>query len=423
MKLASFVNYLKRKPLAVKTYHALKRALMSSRGFEVPEIWPLNARKGTESEKLRLNLLTPSVDQIDVFGGIETALRFFEALRMACGCEARIIVTDRVLNEKTSVAPDGYVVCGCELDSGEELQVVPMSDRYGLTIPVRKNDVFVATAWWTAYVVSDVIRWQAETFAAEPRPLIYMIQDYEPCFYGWSSRYMLAESTYRMDIPIYAVVNSGILAEFLKRNGYSFVRSWQFDPVLNDSLRRYLPERGSRIAKKKQILVYGRPSVSRNAFELLIYALKRWREQQKNAEEWTVLSAGEQHDDVDLGGGMVLRSVGKLPMDEYAKLLLDTYAGISLMVSPHPSYPPLEMATFGVRTITNCYANKDLAGFSKNIISLRACEPSAIADALCAACDGYSGEGRVDADEAYITGGAGADDIAGEVAQALAGAL
>ena len=57
MKLASFVNYLKRKPLAVKTYHALKRALMSSRGFEVPEIWPLNARKGTESEKLRLTFL------------------------------------------------------------------------------------------------------------------------------------------------------------------------------------------------------------------------------------------------------------------------------------------------------------------------------------------------------------------------------
>ncbi len=423
MKLASFVKLLKRKPLAVKTYHALKRALMSSSGFEVPEIGPLNARRGTESGKLRLNLLVPSVDQMDVFGGIATALRFFEALRRACCCEARIIVTDRAVNEKTSVTPDGYVVCGCEQDSGEELQVISMNDRHGQTIPVRRNDVFVATAWWSAYVVSDVIRWQAETFAAEPRPLIYMIQDYEPCFYGWSSRYMLAESTYRMDIPIYAVINSGMLAEFFKRNGYSFARSWQFDPVLNDSLRRYLPERGSRIAKKKQILVYGRPSVSRNAFELLVYALKRWREQQKDAGEWTLLSAGEQHGDVELGGGMVLRSVGKLPLDEYAKLLLDTYAGVSLMVSPHPSYPPLEMAAFGVRTITNRYANKDLTGFSGNITSLRACDPAGIADALCAACDSFSGEGCVDADEAYLTGGAGYDDVAKEAAQALAGAL
>ncbi len=418
VKLISFVNYLKKNPLAVKTYHALKRALMSSSGFEVPEISPLNARRG-EGNELRLNLLTPSVDQRDVFGGIATALRFFEVLRKTCRCEARIIVTDGVVKEQTSVPLDGYMYCSCEQDSSADLQVIPMKDRYGRTIPVRRNDVFVATAWWTAYVVSDVIRWQSKIYDEEQKPLIYMVQDYEPGFYPWSSRYMLAESTYHMEIPIFAVINSGILAEYFRQNGYFFARSWQFDPVLNDSLRRYLPERGSRIMKKKQILVYGRPSVSRNAFELLIYALKRWRERQKDAGTWTVLSAGEQHDDVDLGGGMVLKSVGKLPLDEYAKLLLDTYAGVSLMVSPHPSYPPLEMAAFGARTITNCYANKDLASFSKNIISLRACDPADIADALCTVCDSYSGEGRVDAYESYLTGGTVYEDIAKEIAENL----
>lgn len=418
VKLVSFVNYLKKNPLAVKTYHALKRALMSSSGFEVPEISPLNARRG-EGNEMRLNLLTPSVDQMDVFGGIATALRFFEVLRKTCGCEARIIVTDGVVKEQTSVPLDGYMYCSCGQDSSAALQVIPMNDRYGRTIPVRRNDVFVATAWWTAYVVSDVIRWQSKIYDEEQKPLIYMVQDYEPGFYPWSSRYMLAESTYHMEIPIFAVINSGILAEYFRQNGYFFARSWQFDPVLNDSLRRYLPERGSRIMKKKQILVYGRPSVSRNAFELLIYALKRWRERQKDAGTWTVLSAGEQHDDVDLGGGMVLKSVGKLPLDEYAKLLLDTYAGVSLMVSPHPSYPPLEMAAFGARTITNCYANKDLASFSKNIISLRACDPADIADALCTVCDSYSGEGRVDAYESYLTGGTVYEDIAKEIAENL----
>ena len=30
------------------------------------------------------------------------------------------------------------------------------------------------------------------------------------------------------------------------------------------------------------------------------------------------------------------------------------------MLSPHPSYPPLEMAEAGVTTITNCYGGKDL---------------------------------------------------------------
>ncbi len=40
------------------------------------------------------------------------------------------------------------------------------------------------------------------------------------------------------------------------------------------------------------------------------------------------------------------------------------------MCSPHPSYPPLEMATFGVKTITNSFECKDLSSFSPNIISV-----------------------------------------------------
>ena len=58
------------------------------------------------------------------------------------------------------------------------------------------------------------------------------------------------------------------------------------------------------------------------------------------------------------------------------------YAGISLMVSPHPSYPPLEMSTFGIKTITNTYENKDLASFNSNIVSLSDMTPENIAKNL-----------------------------------------
>lgn len=44
--------------------------------------------------------------------------------------------------------------------------------------------------------------------------------------------------------------------------------------------------------------------------------------------------------------------------------MLDTYAGISLMSSPHPSYPPLEMSVFGIKVITNNYSNKDLSSLT-----------------------------------------------------------
>ena len=72
-----------------------------------------------------------------------------------------------------------------------------------------------------------------------------------------------------------------------------------------------------------------------------------------------------------LAKGRYLTSVGKLTLDEYARVLSESAIGISLMVSPHPSYPPLEMAAFGAIVITNGYQNKNLSiSFSDNIYSL-----------------------------------------------------
>ena len=39
------------------------------------------------------------------------------------------------------------------------------------------------------------------------------------------------------------------------------------------------------------------------------------------------------------------------------------------MVSPHPSYPPLEMAAAGLLVLSNTYANKDLSKLHDNIRS------------------------------------------------------
>ncbi|MNP72706.1 hypothetical protein D3C76_1693150 [compost metagenome] len=52
------------------------------------------------------------------------------------------------------------------------------------------------------------------------------------------------------------------------------------------------------------------------------------------------------------------------------------------MISPHPSYPPLEMAHFGVKVLTNNYANKDLSKLHGNITSLENISPDVIAHTL-----------------------------------------
>lgn len=419
MDLVNFKNFLKRCPLTAGAYQKLKRAIMPPQGYSIPEIYPLKTREGAVDVPLRLNLLVPSVDEQHVFGGIATALKFFAALQARFDCPARLIITDAPVCPQTMVKLENYKICDSEKDPDTPMQIIPMNDRSKRTLPVCKGDLFVATGWWTAYVAEEVIRWQSEHFSMKLDPLIYLVQDYEPGFYPWSSRYMLADSTYKLKVPTWAVVNSEELSDYFAKNGYQFERSWVFKPTLNDSLKKRLPEMGSEVEKKKQILVYGRPSTDRNAFELLVNALICWREQQPDAEEWTVLSAGEQHDDIDLGDGVMLRSLGKLSLDEYAQTLTESYAGVSLMVSPHPSYPPLEMAAFGVKTVTNRYANKDLSTFSENIVSLDACGSRDVAKALCDLCAGYSGKGVVQVKREYVLDESGFDSIARGILDSL----
>ena len=59
----------------------------------IGEITPLCARKSEMSEK-RLNLLVPSINQEHIFGGISTAIKFYEQLADSLGCKRRIITTD-----------------------------------------------------------------------------------------------------------------------------------------------------------------------------------------------------------------------------------------------------------------------------------------------------------------------------------------
>lgn len=402
MNLVNFKNFVKRFPVAVNAYHAVQRAFMDASSYSVAEIGPLNPRKAAcELQKKRLNLLVPSVDKAHVFGGIATALKFYEAMAQNGDFLLRIITLDAPVIPESCVLSQDYVVVKPEEDSLAPKQVLPMADRHNRTFPVAEKDVFMATSWWSAYIIHEVLDWQQEQYGSA-HPLLYFIQDYEPGFYPWSSRYMMADSTYRSELPVYAVLNSGLLHDYFMEKKYQFAKTWYFEPTLNDSLRQYLPELGTVVPKKKQILVYGRPNTARNAFELLIYGLKEWAAKQEDIDQWTVLSAGEQHNDVDLGNGAVLRSVGKLSLEDYAKMMLDTYAGVSLMVSPHPSYPPLEMATFGVKTITNCYESKDLTAFSENMISLQSCAPRDIAKKLLEICSNYEGQGVISTNPEYV---------------------
>ena len=124
-----------------------------------------------------------------------------------------------------------------------------------------------------------------------------------------------------------------------------------------------------------RVLLYGRPSVARNLFDTAVRGLALWLSQRSSERDVEVVSAGEVHPDVDLGRGVVARSLGQLTWDQYTTELAASHLGLSLMLSPHPSYPPLEMAASGLVTVTNRFDGKDLSTLTPRIVS---CDPTSL---------------------------------------------
>jgi hypothetical protein len=65
------------------------------------------------------------------------------------------------------------------------------------------------------------------------------------------------------------------------------------------------------------------------------------------------------------------------------------------MASPHPSYPPLEMAHFGALTISNAFDCKSISEWHENLIETRLTNPDEIAQDLINICTHFSNDETV----------------------------
>ena len=156
--------------------------------------------------------------------------------------------------------------------------------------------------------------------AGRRRLAAYVIQDFEPGFFPWSAQWMLARATY--DAP----ARDGRDLQHVSSCATTSTRPGSGSSTSTPSSRacsRRFARRWRRppCRARRTIVVYGRPGMPRNAFPAIVDGLRAWRASDPNAADWTVVSVGEAHPDVDLGGGAVLRSIGKLDLDAYAALL------------------------------------------------------------------------------------------------------
>jgi hypothetical protein len=348
----------------------------------LPEINVISTRHDPRIRP-RLNLIVIDLLPKNFYGGLTTAVELFTDLERHLGdtFDYRIISGNggNAVDLLSMLRFPDYrlLPLGAVFDHYPKT-VVDARDSESGELSVRAGDIFIATAWWTAVTAYDLQAAQ-ELRHGRSNPIIYFIQDHEPNFYAWSSRYAAAQQTYASIAETIVVINSEELTQYMV-DRYAFDDVYTLPYTVNSVVRQAIEP----TLRERSILFYGRPGVPRNCFDVIIQALERWqRLEPHESSRWQIFCAGEDFDSSRWHSKLKnLTILGKLSLEDYGKLLGRVSVGISLMMSPHPSYPPLEMAFSGLVTVTNKFEGKDVEKRNPNIISVSNISAEAVAEAL-----------------------------------------
>ncbi len=342
--------------------------LYEQRLVDVLHTTPMHVRPDMQRQgPLRLNVLDTAWTQSGMTGGPNTVINL--ALRVARNNVAVRFVSTV---QPSAVDPAWFHRHATSLVGGAlpEVPIVSAEDA-GNPLPVGPGDLFLATHWVTAQQLKAILP------QLPIRQFFYMLQEFEPGFYPWSSNYALALETYGMDF--WPIINESFLADYLLSQPLGRLsdpvtrsRALVFEPAADKRLFHLGP---ANVADRpRRLLFYARPTNPRNMFGLGVMALRQIAVSPA-FKEWEFLSIGSRGSvpELSLGNGHVLRQAPWMDYAGYGDLLRQADLLLCPMLSPHTSYPVLEMAACGGHAVTNVFANKTrakLEALSANIIAV-----------------------------------------------------
>ena len=333
----------------------------------LPSVVPVNFRvEPAAGREPFLNVMIPGMALWAMSGGPNTVINL--TLRLArAGVPVRYISTD-VAGETDHDRLWEHLRRVTGIDARyDTVEFVDGNDR-AVETAIGDDDVFLGTAWWTVQMIKHALP------AMRHRRFLYVIQDFEPGLYPWSTEYALALETYGLDF--HAIVNESLLMQHLEAmrigrfaNGAAGGATLVFEPAVDRSL--FFPDRGPE-RERRRLVFYARPSAPRNLYELGLAALKRAAEEGAfPADSWELRSMGDDLPPARLTADVVVEPLPWLDFQAYAELLRGSDVGLSLMLSPHTGYPVLELAACGAVAVTNTFGTKTaerLATISPNIV-------------------------------------------------------
>ncbi|MPM34190.1 hypothetical protein SDC9_80772 [bioreactor metagenome] len=312
------------------------------------------------SHETRINLVTDSIGSASLLGGVGTALIIVTLLANKNDWTLRI----HTRNDKNDAKAYRDFMKFQNIDLPKKVEFFNdfnFSNSTVYRLEVSNNDIFFASSWWSAYGI--------ESCNLRKR-FFGIIQEEETFFYPYCDERLWCESMMRAE-NIDFLINSKYLYDYFKYSGYSNIikNGVCFEPAFPKYI--YCPDNFTFKKKDKyKLFFYSRPYNYRNLFytglEMLDNALLSGI---LDFEEWEVVLAGADVFDFKFTCGLEPTILGRISWEDYAEFARSVDLSFSLMYTPHPSYPPYDMAASGAVVLTNKFANKqDMSGYSKNII-------------------------------------------------------
>lgn len=379
--MIAFAPFLKR--ITGKAIREVKKGISYERNgyFHVLTDFPVHP--DIKSTSPRINLILPSVHREHITGGPATLINYILAIKAKFpDFNIRLLPVMVPFDGHRKDLPDSlhsfYLDFG-KINSAEKDSILCKAYTKTTSVPIRENDVFIASMWPTFYLALG-LKHQQEKLYGIKRPIQYMIQDYESsALFSWSTFFLMAEQTYTFPDETIAVVGTKALSEYLETQGYRFLKKYTFDPFPHAILTDIPPPD----SKKELCVIYGRPDTPRNCFDLIYEALLDITAKHPSiAERVEFVSVGEKHANLPLNNRAILKSRGFLPVADYKALLANTSVACFFVISPHTGYVGLEFAHAGALTITNSFRTKSAADLHPNVREPDCMTPKSVGDAL-----------------------------------------
>jgi SAM-dependent methyltransferase len=339
----------------------------------LPLLRPLSVFPVPGDGKLHLTVLTDSLRPNSLFGGVGTSMILAAMLARRAGASLRVVTR----GDPPDPSNFGMVLRAHEVEWSEnvEFAYAPI-DPGGAAFPWRQGEIFLTTSWWSTW---------AALRSVDPSRIVYLLQEDERLFYPAGDE-QVACGEVLADSRIRFAVNTTMLYDYLVGEGFENIAAsgTSFEPAFPESIYFRAPDRG---VGKRGFFFYARPNNVRNLFFRGLEAVKEAILRGIiDADGWEVHFVGSAIPPVILPRGVRPAVSEHLPWAEYAALLRRVDVGLSLMSSPHPSYPPLDLAACGAVAVTNRFGVKEsLDRYSANIICTEVSRDALVAGIAAAA--------------------------------------